>query len=170
MRAIDPTQLSEIADRYAPALILYARQWCETPEDVVQEAFLSLIRQSEPPQNLVGWLYRVVRNAAISAARSSSRRKRHENEAGQTRSPWFETSKRGPVDPTEATAALQRLPVEEREIVVARIWGELSFEQLAELTQTSLSTVRRRYLAALESMKENWNEPPRSTPMERTKQ
>ena len=37
------------------------------PEDVVQEAFLLLVRQVVAPDNPVGWMYRVVRNRAINA-------------------------------------------------------------------------------------------------------
>ena len=33
-----PDQLAELVDRYGSALVLYARQWCDCPEDVVQTA------------------------------------------------------------------------------------------------------------------------------------
>src|SRR5439155_1659947 len=69
-----PEQLAELVDRHAAALVLYARQWCSSPDDVVQTAFLKLARQSVPPDNLVPWLYRVVRNGAIDAARARTRR------------------------------------------------------------------------------------------------
>ena len=39
-----PEQLGELVDRHAAALVLYARQWCACPEDVVQTAFLKLVR------------------------------------------------------------------------------------------------------------------------------
>ena len=51
-------------DEHGDALVLYARQFCETPEDVVQEAFLLLARQDTAVENPVGWMYRVVRNRA----------------------------------------------------------------------------------------------------------
>jgi len=37
---MDPTFLGRLIDRHAAALVLYARQWCAAPEDVVQDAFL----------------------------------------------------------------------------------------------------------------------------------
>ena len=43
----------------------FARQWCQTPDDVVQEAFLQLARQRTWPRSVVAWLYRVVRNGAL---------------------------------------------------------------------------------------------------------
>ena len=47
---MDPDHLGYLLDRYLPALVLYARQWCRAPEDVVQEAFIKLARQAEPPR------------------------------------------------------------------------------------------------------------------------
>ena len=58
------------------------------------------------------------------------------------------------LDVEAATAALQTLPVEQREIIVAHLWGGLTFEQIAELTATSSSTAHRWYLAGLSSLRE----------------
>jgi len=73
---MDAELLGRLFDQHAAALVLYARQWCATPEDVVQDALLKLVAQKKPTQCAVAWLYRVVRNGAISAARSSKRRLR----------------------------------------------------------------------------------------------
>ena len=42
---MDSEWLGSLVDRYAAVLELYARQWCDAPEDVVQEAFLKLVAQ-----------------------------------------------------------------------------------------------------------------------------
>ena len=41
------------------------------------------------------------------------------------------------------------MPDELREVLVARIWGGLTFEQIAEVLQTSTSTAFRRYEEAI---------------------
>jgi DNA-directed RNA polymerase specialized sigma24 family protein len=64
MPVIGPEQLGRFFDEHARALTLYARQWSDAPEDVVQDAFVSLARQWSVPDRVVPWLYRVVRNAA----------------------------------------------------------------------------------------------------------
>src|SRR5262249_49806607 len=117
-----------------------ARQWCNAPEDVVQEAFLQLLRERPVPQNVAGWLYRVVRNRAISASRSQSRRTRHEAAAAQRSDPWFATNHDDALDAAAATESLAELPLAQREAIVLRLWGGLSFEQIAELTQSSTTT------------------------------
>ncbi len=159
-----PDALARLVDRYAPALLLYARQWCAVPEDVVQEAFVKLAGLRSPPENLAGWLYRVVRNGALSAARAEWRRRRHESAAAAGRATWFVPSPDAALDGQAVAAALERLPIEERETVIAHLWGGLTFEQIGELTGISSSTAHRRYLAALTALRERLHLPcPKTT-------
>lgn len=149
-----PEQLSRLVDDYAAALVLYARQWCAAPEDVVQEAFVKLAAQRFPPENVAGWLYRVVRNGALAAARAERRRRRHESTAGLRTPSWFAPSAEARLDAEIATAALQTLPIEQRETLIAHLWGGLTFEQIGELAGVSSSTAHRRYLAGLSALRE----------------
>ena len=57
------------------------------------------------------------------------------------------------LDAEGAVAALQRLPVEEREAIVARLWGGLSFEQIAEAAGCSASTAFRRFSAGIDALR-----------------
>ena len=81
MDQLKPEHVAELLRRHGPALVLYARMWCDTPDDVVQETLLSLVAQRSPPRNIAAWLFRSVRNAAVSASRASTRRRRHESQA-----------------------------------------------------------------------------------------
>ncbi|MHB1557554.1 MAG: RNA polymerase sigma factor, partial [Isosphaeraceae bacterium] len=63
---MDPDDLGRLIDRHADSLRLYARQWTDMADDVVQEAFLSLARQRAEPENPAAWLFRAVRNGAIN--------------------------------------------------------------------------------------------------------
>jgi len=158
MDRISPEQLSLLIDEHGASLVLYAQQWCDGPEDVVQEGFIKLMRQQPVPTNLVGWLYRVVRNGAISESRATARRVRHEKNAGVANLRWFEAaSGQNQLDVDDATAALHDLPPDEREVVVLRIWGGLSFEQISDVIEKSSSTAHRRYLSGLEALREKWS-------------
>ena len=75
---MEPEALGTLFDRHAPALVLYARQWTATPEDVVQDAFVKLARTRTAAENVVPWLFRVVRNAAINAGRAERNRRKRE--------------------------------------------------------------------------------------------
>src|ERR1700736_3271383 len=123
---MSPHEFASLVDLHGPSLILYARQWCRAPEDVVQDAFLKLVALRQPPREVVPWLYHVVRNAAIDAARVA--RRRQKREAAQP-ARWFVEPEVDGLDAAAAVAALERLPADLREVIVARLWGGLSFEQ-----------------------------------------
>ncbi|MBM4092250.1 MAG: RNA polymerase sigma factor [Planctomycetes bacterium] len=154
MGVITADILAHLLDQHGSALLLYARQWCDTPEDVVQEAVLQLMRQSAVPDNLAGWMYHVVRNLALNATRQSQRRGRREAEAACRRQPWFAPSEDDRLDAAAATEALARLPLEQRETIVARIWGGLSFEEISRLTGVSTSSVHRWYHQGVAALRE----------------
>lgn len=154
MENVGPEQLGRLLDEHGAALVLYARQWCSSAEDVVQEAFIQLARQPAPPDKLLPWLYRVVRNGAISASRGARRRRRHEAEAAFPRDAWFEPAEGNRLDAVLAARWLESLPTEQREVIVARLWGGLSFQEIADLVGTSSSSAHRRYEAGLTALRE----------------
>ncbi len=152
MDGLSPETVTRLWAEHRAALVLYARQWCEAAEDVVQDAFLILSRQRSPPENAVGWLYRVVRNRAINAARTAGRQSRRES-AAAGRS-WFEPSDDDRIDAIAATEELQHLAADEREAIIARLWGGLPFEQIAELMGISLSAAYRAYQRGIKTLRE----------------
>lgn len=145
MSAIGPELLGRLYDLHSAALVLYARQLCDpvASEDVVHEAFLALARQRKAPLHPSAWLFRTVRNAAISANRGTSRRRRRETRSA-TPEAWFDSSDER-LDAQNAAHALAQLDEETREIIVSRLWGGLSFEDVASLRGCSLATAHRRY-------------------------
>ena len=143
----------ELVASTSAALILYARQWTDSPEDVVQEAFLKLLAEPELPGNANAWLYRVTRHLAINALRSQVRRLHHERMAADDRSPWFVVDPANALDAQQASAALAELSADDRETVVARLWGGLTFDEIAELTSASTSTVYRRYQRGIQQLR-----------------
>jgi RNA polymerase sigma-70 factor (ECF subfamily) len=159
MAGVGPELLERLAKEHAAALVLYARQWCGTPEDVVQDAFLKLVVQKTPPDNPVPWLYRVVRNAALMASRADHRRRRHETIAAARAPVWFVDSDLAGLDVAATTAALRALPPSQSEVLVARIWGGLTFEQIGEAVGCSAATAYRSYVAGLSALREKLGVP-----------
>jgi RNA polymerase sigma-70 factor (ECF subfamily) len=158
---MSPPEFARLVDAHGPALILYARQWCDAPEDVVQDAFLKLIVLPQSPCEVVPWLYRVVRNGALDHGKTSRRRSRREQKAARPERWFVEPAVEG-LDAESAVAALQRLPLEQREIIVARLWGGLSFEQIAGLAACSASTAFRRFSAGIDTLREELGVPCRN--------
>jgi RNA polymerase sigma factor (sigma-70 family) len=149
---VSPELLERLLEEHGAALELFAAQWTHAPDDCVQEAFLQLVRQRTTPERVVPWLYRVVRNRAISLLRQSHRQRRHEAAASRQEA-WFAPTAESTVDPQLITAALRELPDEQREVIVARIWGGLNFEQIGEVVGASTSSAHRRYEAGLKTLR-----------------
>ena len=149
---VDARAIAELFDRHAAALTLYARQWTTSPDDCVQEAFIELARQRETPDCPAAWLYRVTRNRALNALRSTQRRTTHEQTAALAR------SERGLAQASahqrlETAELLLALNGDQREIVVLRVWGGLSWQEIAELVGVSKSSAQRTYVQALEQLR-----------------
>ena len=89
MGTIDPGQLGRWFDAYGARLALYGRHWLDAAlaEDVVQEAFIRLMAQASPPENVKAWLFRSVRNGAISQLRKQKRRQKHTENCSKVMSP-----------------------------------------------------------------------------------
>lgn len=146
--------LKRLYELHAPALLLYARIWCRVPEDALQEAMIELARQDEFPPDPVAWLYQAVRFRAINLHRNAQRRIRREQEVALVQGSFFVSSPQQAIDSEDLERALKTLSELQRAIIIARIWGGLTFEQIAELNQLSSSTVHRRYREAIEELKQ----------------
>ena len=141
-------------DAHAAGLVLYARQWLDpaAAEDVVQEVFLKLLAQPIEPRNEKAWLFTAVRNAAIGAQRSMHRRVHRERTSGGDRA-WFESRAEDLIDAAAAQVALSDLPADQREIVVLRIWGDLTLAEASEVLAEPVSTLFSRYKTGLAAIR-----------------
>lgn len=146
---------------YGPRLLLCARQWTRTEsdaEDVVQEAFVRFWRhQRGLPGEPMALLVTSVRRAALDLIRREGRRTQREARAGDgTGEPcaWFENPFAGAERRAAIEDALRRLPHEQREVLVLKIWGELTFEQIAGELGLSPNTAAARYRYALAALRQ----------------
>jgi RNA polymerase sigma factor (sigma-70 family) len=155
MGAIDPGQLGRWFDAYGARLALYGRHWLDAAlaEDVVQEVFIRLMAQSSLPENVKAWLFRSVRNGAISQLRKQKRRQKQTETLAAGTQRWFENRGDDLLDAKTAQQTLIQLPEEQREIVILRIWGQLTLREIAEIVDQPLSTVHHRYQAALKAIR-----------------
>ena len=144
----------------APGLVLFARQWVRSPadaEDVVQDAFVRFWRRNLSIKNRA-LLYAAVRSAALDLIRRDNRRARREvevfGEAERSVQPQFEQ-----LDDSQGqlVAALDHLPRDQREVLVMKIWNELTFAEIAEALGISQNTAASRYRYGLAALKKHFN-------------
>ena len=143
---------------YGPGLLLFARQWVRSSadaEDIVQEAFVKFWRRNHRIDNRA-LLYATVRSIALDLIRRDSRRARREAEAfsdvAQSSQPQFavdDESQRA------LAAAVDLLPHEQREVLVMKIWNELTFAEIGSALEISQNTAASRYRYALSALKKN---------------
>ena len=142
----------------APGLLLFARQWVRSAadaEDVVQEAFVKFWRHNHNIDNRP-LLHATVRSTALDFLRRNTRRARRESDAmaetAQVVEPEFDT-----VDDSQIAlaSAIADLPAEQREVLVMKIWNELTFAEIAQVLGISQNTAASRYRYALAALKKN---------------
>lgn len=140
---------------YGYALSFYGQ---EAPAaDAVQELWLGFLENIErlaKVANVRAYLYRSLRNRVLDEFR---RNKREMNALGETDAITLVKPRDTVASREEAeklNEALMRLPAEQREVVLLRIYGEMKFADIADVLQASTKTVESRHRLALEKLRE----------------
>jgi len=136
----------------AAELILYGRALGLShaeAEDVAQDVFLELLRREPVPEQPAHYLVRSFRNRAFNYRRSLWRRLTREFESQR----WFERSPGESPAERAAVRCLQQLPPPQREVIVLKLWHDLTFEEIGELLELSPHTAAGRYRYGLEKIR-----------------
>lgn len=128
-------------------------------EDAVHEAFARMAGRGSPPAgDATAYAYKAVRNAAIDQAR---RRQARPSPTPDNASLFVAPQSEQPDHAAQANEtqrmlmnAIDNLPGPEREAVVMRIYGGLTYLQIAEATGRPLTTVSSQYQRALGALRQ----------------
>jgi RNA polymerase sigma-70 factor (ECF subfamily) len=140
----------------ASELLLYGRALGLShfeSEDVLQETFKTLLRLSEAPNRPEHYCVRVFRNQTLNYRRGLWRRISREFESRG----WFEPGSAQNPREQAAMVCLERLPVEQREAIVLKIWHRLTFDDIGQVTGVSPHTAAGRYRYGIEKLRLNLN-------------
>jgi RNA polymerase sigma-70 factor (ECF subfamily) len=151
----DVRALEELYDAYAGAVYAQALAVLHSAadaEDVLQDVFLKLIRRRGAPiQDLKAYLCTAARHEAYS-----SLRKRQREQAG---SDWLDAEP-APLSSLQASEqreavreAMESLPAKQREVVVLKVYEQLTFEEIGHRVAASVNTVASRYRYALKKLR-----------------
>ncbi len=135
--------------------LLYARQQTRAEadaEDVLQDALVEAWQRANgmPDEALV---YTTIRRRAIDLARSSDRRAAREEDQ-EPETAWFGPDVENRETQRLLEKAVNRLPPNYREVVSLKIWGGLTFQQIADVTGVPLNTAASRYRYALDELRQ----------------
>lgn len=153
----DASAFAELVKRHEGCLLQHARAILgagSSYEDAVQEALLKLAQSppSIPPEvdgdprleraHLLSWLHKVTRNNCMDVIRSETRRNRREHDAARHEGTDGEMSRVEEHD-TRAIVKreLEKLPADQREVLVLRLLGERSYKEISEITGKKVGTV-----------------------------
>ena len=146
-------------DEKAAGLILYGRALGlnhAEAEDVLHETFAALLRSGRTPDNPAHYCVRGFRNRALNHRRGLLRRVARELQSRH----WFERGSGEDEREHAAMRCLAGLPVEQREVIVLKIWHEYTLEEIGELLGASPNTVAGRYRYGLQKLRarmKGWN-------------
>lgn len=140
-------------------LLAHARQLLSCPsdaEDLVQEVVLELwrgISQVKPPD--LPLAMRKLRQRAIDHGRSRTSRKQREQgwQNEQLLDAPLPLAHDHGIDQAHVQKALNTLEPMFREIVSLKLWGDLTFDQIADVLAIPRSTAASRYRLALDKLK-----------------
>ena len=150
--------------QHGPRLLLLARQWTRSAadaEDVVQDAFVRFWRhQRKLPGSPLALLATSIRRAAIDLGRKETRRQAREEVAGAGESEecWFEPEMdRNDERRAALEAAIRGLPDAQREVIVMKIWNEMTFEEIGRALDCPANTAASRYRYAMTALRREMN-------------
>ena len=135
--------------------LLFARSQarCEADaHDLLQETLVEVWRRGrgEPVDDAL--VYRTIRRRAIDLGRRTDRRERRETASAPVHW-WAESGEEvGGLD-SEVENAVKALPANLRDVVMLKIWGGLTFRQIAEALSLPQGTVATRYRSAIENLR-----------------
>jgi RNA polymerase sigma factor (sigma-70 family) len=147
----------EIARRHGPALTLFAASVAppSQADDVVQEALIkayAALRDGVEPELLTAWLFRIVRNTAIDARRSTRYHDQIDESHDGVEQPPQALERRAQV--AALVAALKDLPHSQREAIVQREFEGRGHEEIALALGQSTGAVRQLIYRARNSLRE----------------
>ena len=156
LKKADVGALGRLYDCAGPRLLRYATALVRNKfdaEDAVQAAFVRIAQQ---PRSFAAarlpwpYLLRVVRNEGLKIVQK--KQQRHASAAVTDAESVDDVLVEYEESAAVVRSALERLPQEQAEVVVLKIWEEMTFAEIAEVTSESLNTVASRYRYALDKL------------------
>ncbi len=159
VREGDTDSFGELVMKYEDfvfALILGLVHSEDTAKDVAQEVFLRAyrgIRRFELKSSFKTWLYRIAYNTSISHLNREKAKKRIDNE--QALEPAFDTRGRQSLRLT-LEKLIGLLKPDHRSVIILHYYDDLRYEEIAEVMDCPIGTVKIRLYRAKRELKKLW--------------
>jgi RNA polymerase sigma-70 factor (ECF subfamily) len=123
-------------------------------QDLVQDVLVRMVRRKHHARAARAYVMRCLRNLAIDRHRQSRARPPEAPLEGDGVA-FIDTSAATDGDTLEQVrAALRSLPAQRREVVVLKVYAELSFREIAEVLEIPAGTAASHYARALDELRQ----------------
>ena len=152
-----------IVDTYSERLYWHVRRFTlshEDTDDLVQDIYIKIwnaLPGFRGDSQLFTWIWRIATNAALNHVaktriRSALLLSTYAAEADRLidSDPWFD----GDEAERKLSKAIARLPSKQRTVFCLRYYDDLSYEQISEITGTSVGALKASYHFAAERLKD----------------
>jgi RNA polymerase sigma-70 factor, ECF subfamily len=157
----DDHAFSLLYERHKRALFAFAlRMLGETDaaRDVVQDVFLRVFerrRQLNNPESFRSWLFAIGRNHCVSRLRESRKQTPLDDVPEETMAIAGDAGAlEAEEDVRMIRLALARLKIEYREVLILREYQDLSYREIAEITESTESAVKSKLFKARRALHE----------------
>jgi RNA polymerase sigma-70 factor (ECF subfamily) len=156
-QAGDELALAELIHRFSPGLRLYLAKigGQAAADDLLQDTWFDVYRKINTLQNpgaFTAWLYRIARDKAYRHLRRKPTALVPVDENLIDELPADEETFT-PEEALAVRAALDQIPLEQREVLVLRFIENMTYEQIAEVISRPIGTVRSRIHHAKRSLR-----------------
>ncbi|ASA26590.1 RNA polymerase sigma factor [Paenibacillus donghaensis] len=131
----------------------------EEAEDAVQDIFLKVyekIRYYQPKVKFISWLYKVSYNHCLNLLRKKRIQQQVKRILGHERvAESAEQTVEKKIFSEPLAAALDTLTLEERNLLILRIFEEKTFEEIGDILSKNMEAVKKRYGRIRQKLKNN---------------
>jgi RNA polymerase sigma-70 factor (ECF subfamily) len=142
---------------HTPKFLLYARQKARLEadaQDLVQEAVVEAMSRNEASLPPMAVVFSTIHRRAIDQARSEDRRAAREFKIVESGPQvWFDNDVETREQSQLIQSAMKQLPDIYREVVTLKVWGELTFAEIAGMLAIPQNTAASRYRYGLEQLR-----------------
>ena len=119
-------------------------------EDVVHTSIMKVIQNNKLPQNLKSYIYKIVRNTAMDLWRNTKKENCciFENDFLLN-----EDEDKSPFEIEQLQNSLDCLDSHQREVIILKIYDNLTFDEIATIKEISINTVASWYRRGLKKLK-----------------
>ena len=149
MKTTNEQWITEAMDLYEASLIRYAMLFTNSEDrarDIVQDTFIKLCRQERKKveKYVKAWLYKVCRNRSLEILRKENRMMELTDstlikKGGTSPSPDMQAAQNDDVQ--MALALVDTLPEKQQEVVRLKFQHQLSYKEISEVAEVSVTNV-----------------------------